>query len=152
MAKIQFIGGKLDFSFIKLSSLSRDLYFLELNFVVLEQIGDLKRCLSVFLKNRGFLLFSPTDPVGEAPLLTCHTVPACPTARFWALPAYRHQSREWLNFLSEETTTREQSPGRGSTLDSSSFRSQSAASLHMLLELKPLTSVCRTKGLQQNWN
>lgn len=47
MAKIQFIGGKLDFSFIKLLSLSRDLYFLEVNFVVLEQIGNLKRCLSV---------------------------------------------------------------------------------------------------------
>lgn len=81
MAKIQFIGGKLDFSFIKLLSLSRDLYFLELNFVVLEQIGDLKRCLSVFVKNRGFLLFSPTEPVREASLLTCPTVPACPTAR-----------------------------------------------------------------------
>lgn len=56
MAKSTIYWGKLDFSFIKLLSLSWDLYFLELNFVVLEQIGDLKRCLSVLLKNRGFLL------------------------------------------------------------------------------------------------
>lgn len=67
MAKIQFIGGKLDFSFIKLLSLSWDLYFLELNFVALEQIGDLKRCLSVLLKNRGFLIFSPTKRLGGTP-------------------------------------------------------------------------------------
>ena len=56
MAKVQFIGGKLDFSFIKLLSLSWDLYFLELNFVVLEKIGNLKRCLSVLLRSRGLLI------------------------------------------------------------------------------------------------
>lgn len=52
MPEIQFIRGKLDFSFIKLRSLSWDLYFLELNFVVLEQTGYLNRCYCVAKNQR----------------------------------------------------------------------------------------------------
>lgn len=57
--KYNLLGEKLDFSFIKLLSLSWDLYFLELNFVVLAQMGTVHRRLSVteteasFLAHRG---------------------------------------------------------------------------------------------------